>query len=222
MCVTSFFAFSGANFLFICVISFLFTFYWPHSQKWFPHFDIDFCLLWFKYKVKWVCATLNEGYMRAANKGSKNLYRFFNQNLKYQPSIERRIFLVRLFYSFFWDCRSTKLSRLFSGNLPAMFSLFLSQKSILYRTMIVSVLFYCSPACRVIIGAFTESKKIQRKVLRWATRTENCNETLSKMNFCPICDQIAQAVRILALKIWLALEENNIKLYVNQMTNNSR
>ena len=28
-----------------------------------------------------VCVTLNEGYLRAANRGSKNLYRFFNQNI---------------------------------------------------------------------------------------------------------------------------------------------
>ena len=27
-------------------------------------------------KVKWVCVTLNEGYLRAAYKGSKNLYSF--------------------------------------------------------------------------------------------------------------------------------------------------
>ena len=27
-------------------------------------------------KVKWVCVTLTEGYLRAANRGSKNLYRF--------------------------------------------------------------------------------------------------------------------------------------------------
>ena len=29
-------------------------------------------------KVKWVCVTLNEGYLRAANRGSKNLYRFLD------------------------------------------------------------------------------------------------------------------------------------------------
>ena len=34
--------------------------------------------------------------------------------------MKRRIFLVCLFYCFL-DCRSTKLLRLFSGNLPAMF-----------------------------------------------------------------------------------------------------
>ena len=27
-------------------------------------------------KVKWVCVTLNEGYLRAANRGSKKVYRF--------------------------------------------------------------------------------------------------------------------------------------------------
>ena len=38
--------------------------------------------------------------------------------------MKRRIFLVCLFYCFFLDCRSTNLLRLFSGNLPAMFSKF--------------------------------------------------------------------------------------------------
>ena len=70
-------------------------------------------------KVKWVCVILNEDSLRAANRGSKNLYDF-NQNITYQTSMKRRIFSVCLFYFFFWDCRSTNLLRLFSGNLPAM------------------------------------------------------------------------------------------------------
>ena len=44
-CVTSFFALSGASFLFIRVIKFLVTLDLPHSQKWLPHFEIDFNLL---------------------------------------------------------------------------------------------------------------------------------------------------------------------------------
>ena len=47
-----------------------------------------------------MCVTLNEGYQRAANRGSKNLYGFFNQNKTYQPSMKRRIFLVCLFTVF--------------------------------------------------------------------------------------------------------------------------
>ena len=35
--------------------------------------------------------------------------------------MNRRIFLVCLFHCFFLDCRSAKLLRLFSGNLPAIF-----------------------------------------------------------------------------------------------------
>ena len=50
--------------------------------------------------VKWVCVTLNEGYLRSANKGSNNL-QIFNQNRADQPSMKRRIFLVCLFYCFF-------------------------------------------------------------------------------------------------------------------------
>ena len=47
--VTSFFALSGASFfLFMRVIKFLVTLDLPHSQKWLPHFEIDFYLLQFK------------------------------------------------------------------------------------------------------------------------------------------------------------------------------
>ena len=66
-----------------------------------------------------MCVTLNEGYLRSANRGSNNI-QIFNQNITYQPSMKRQIFLVCLFYCFL-DCRSTNLLRLFSGNLPAMF-----------------------------------------------------------------------------------------------------
>ena len=41
--------------------------------------------------------------------------------------MKRRFFLVCLFFCFFLDCRSTNLLRLFSGNLPAMCSVFWSQ-----------------------------------------------------------------------------------------------
>ena len=43
--VTSIFALSGASFLFIRVISFLVTRDLAHSQKWHPHFEIDFYLV---------------------------------------------------------------------------------------------------------------------------------------------------------------------------------
>ena len=42
--------------------------------------------------------------------------------------MKRRIFLVCLFYCFFLDCRSTNLLRLFSGNLPAMFFFYKTQR----------------------------------------------------------------------------------------------
>ena len=44
-CLTSFFALSGASFLFMRVINFLVTPDLPHFQKWLPHFEIDFYLL---------------------------------------------------------------------------------------------------------------------------------------------------------------------------------
>ena len=44
-CVTSFFAPSGASFLFMRVIKFSVTLDLPHSQKWLSNFEIDFYLL---------------------------------------------------------------------------------------------------------------------------------------------------------------------------------
>ena len=67
-----------------------------------------------------MCVTLNEGYLRSANRGSNNLYRFLT---KYNRSAfnEKTKFFGLSFLLFFLDCRSTNLLRLFSGNLPAMF-----------------------------------------------------------------------------------------------------
>ena len=49
-----------------------------------------------------MCVTLNEGYLRAASRGIRNLYRFLIKiYITYQPSMKRRIFLVCHFYSFF-------------------------------------------------------------------------------------------------------------------------
>ena len=45
----------------------------------------------------------------------------FNEKMTYQPSMRRLIFWSVFFFCFFLDCRSTKLLRLFSGNLLAMF-----------------------------------------------------------------------------------------------------
>ena len=47
-----------------------------------------------------VCVTLNEGYLRAADRGSKNLYRFLIKIYNKSASNEKTIFLVRLFYCF--------------------------------------------------------------------------------------------------------------------------
>ena len=77
-CVTSFFALSGASFLFLRVINFLVTRDLPHSQKmtsslwnW-----LLFTLIQ-RVKVKWVCVTLIEGYLRGTNRGSKNIFGLF-------------------------------------------------------------------------------------------------------------------------------------------------
>ena len=52
-------------------------------------------------KVKWVCVTLNEGYQRAANRGRKNLYGFFNQNKNISALNEKKNFFGLSFYCFF-------------------------------------------------------------------------------------------------------------------------
>ena len=64
-------------------------------------------------------------------------------------------------------------------------------------------------------------EKFQRKVLRWVIRSEDY-ETLSKLNFYPICYQIARADLILLWKTWHGTMESNIKLHVNTTTLSSR
>ena len=47
-----------------------------------------------------VCVTLKEVYLIAANRGSKNFYRFLIKTL-YQPSMKRRTFIGLSFLLFF-------------------------------------------------------------------------------------------------------------------------
>ena len=54
-------------------------------------------------KVKWVCVTLNEGYLRSANRGSNNLYRFLIKI--YQISLQWKD-------KFFWSVFFTVFFRL--------------------------------------------------------------------------------------------------------------
>ena len=70
-----------------------------------------------------MCATLNEGYLRAANRGSKNI-QIFNQNITYQPSMKRQMVSVSFFYCFL-RLQVYKAIAAFVGNLPAMFFGFL-------------------------------------------------------------------------------------------------
>ena len=69
--------------------------------------------------VKWMCATLNEGYLRAANRGSIILQIPYRK-ITSHPLMKRVIFWSSLCL-LLCDCRSTKLSLRFSGNLPAMY-----------------------------------------------------------------------------------------------------
>ena len=69
--------------------------------------------------VKWMCVTLIQAYLRAANRRSKKLYRFFKS--KYDISAFNKIIFLLCFLLSFWDCKSTNLMKLSSGNLSAMF-----------------------------------------------------------------------------------------------------
>ena len=62
--------------MFIRVIKFLVTLtYFTHKNV-FLTLKLIFFTLNQRDKVKWVCVTLNEGYLRVANRGSKNVYKF--------------------------------------------------------------------------------------------------------------------------------------------------
>ena len=76
-CVTSFFALSRASFLFLRVIK-IFGHTWLTSLSKMTSSIWNWLLFTLieRDKVKWVCVTLNEGYLRSANRGSNNIYRF--------------------------------------------------------------------------------------------------------------------------------------------------
>ena len=78
-CVTSFFALSGASFLFMRVLKFLVTLDTSLSRMTSSIWNWLLFTLIQRDKVKWVCVTLNEGYLRSANRGSKNVYRFYSK-----------------------------------------------------------------------------------------------------------------------------------------------
>ena len=88
--------------------------------------------------------------------------------------------------------------------------------------MILSVLIYCSQAWCVTTGILIVLEKFQRKVLRWVIRSEDYNETLTKLNLYPICYQIARADPNLMWKTRHRTMESDIKLQVNRTTLSSR
>ena len=98
-CVTSFFALSGASF-FVHARDKIFGHTWLTSLSKMTSSIWNWLLFTLiqRDKVKWVCVTLNEGYLRSANRGSNNI-QIFNQNITDQPSMKRRFFWC-LFYCF--------------------------------------------------------------------------------------------------------------------------
>ena len=70
-------------------------------------------------KIKWVCVTLIEVNLWAVNRSSIRINIFVNK--KY--NIHKKEFIGLFHILSLWGCPSTKLLRLISGNLPAMFPL---------------------------------------------------------------------------------------------------
>ena len=105
-------------------------------------------------------------------------------------------------------------------SIPFQVSIF--RKKMLYQTMILPVLLYCSQAWCVTTGILKVLENFQRKVLRWDIRSADYNETLSKLNLYPICNQIARADPILLWKTWYGTMESDIKLHVKRTTLSSR
>ena len=72
-----------------------------------------------------MCVTLHEGYLRAANRGSKNLTDFKS---KYNLSFfnEKTNFFGLSFLLFFLRLQIYEAIAAFSGNLPAMFDLYIA------------------------------------------------------------------------------------------------
>ena len=75
-CVTSFFALSGASFFLLIRVIFGHTWLTSLSKTTSSLWNWLWFTLMQRDKVKWVCVTRNEGYLRSANRGSNNLYRF--------------------------------------------------------------------------------------------------------------------------------------------------
>ena len=96
------------------------------------------------------------------------------------------------------------------------------RKKMWYQTIILSLLLYRSQAWCVTTGILKVLEKFQLKVLRWVIRSEDYNETLSKLNLCPIWYQIARVDLILIWKTWLGTMESDIKLHVNRTALSSR
>ena len=85
-----------------------------------------------------------------------------------------------------------KLNKIFSFLKRSIaFQVSIPRKKVLYQTMILSVLNYCSQAWCVTTGILKVFGKFQRKVLRWVISSEDYKETLSKLKLYPICYQIA-------------------------------
>ena len=129
------------------VLSFAWLKFWSHvslslSKKNFLNLKLTFIYFSSRDNVKWMCFTLNECYLKAAKGGSNNLSRLLIKI--YHPSLQWKDYFL-VFFTVYWDCRSTKLLRLFSGSLPAMFILFASSQflpSVLCLLLISQYLLY--------------------------------------------------------------------------------
>ena len=84
--------------------------------------------------------------------------------------------------------KCNKIFNFLKRSIPFQVSNF--RKKMLYQTMILSALLYCVQAWCVATGILKVLEKFQGKVLRWVIRSEDYNETPTKLNLYPICYQI--------------------------------
>ena len=121
-----------------------------------------------------------QNYLRATNRGSKNL-QIFNQ--------WKDEFFWSIFLTFFWDCRSMKLLRLFSGNLPAMFFSQIQRIWIVLERCLLRLedQFWCSAFIHIFGMCLKQDVKvIEERLILWSCRTSfrfNANFCIQRFSY---------------------------------------
>ena len=120
-----------------------------------------------------------QNYLRATNRGSKNLQIFNQWKDEFFWSI----------FTFFWDCRSMKLSRLFSGNLPAMFFFKFKEFELYWSAVFLRLedQFWCSAFIDIFGMCLRQDVKvIEERLILWSCRTSfrfNANFCIQRFSY---------------------------------------